>query len=221
MAAIVGKTIDALLTQRHMLRHPFYEAWNAGQLTHDALQQYAAQYYHFVKDFPRMVSAVHTNTPDLSIRQELLQNLIDEEQGSENHPSLWMRFAESLGMSSEAVNNTAPLPSTTALVETMMNNCREMMFQEGIATLYAYEAQIPEVARVKIEGLKTFYGISDPDAIKFFTVHQEADVYHSAAERNLLDRHTQPQDSQRVCAAAERTANALWGFLDGVQEAFT
>ncbi|GIS54804.1 hypothetical protein Ct9H90mP29_18460 [bacterium] len=29
----------------------------------------------------------------------LLDNLIDEERGSENHPELWMRFAEGMGNS--------------------------------------------------------------------------------------------------------------------------
>ena len=28
----------------------------------------------------------------------LLDNLIDEEKGSENHPELWMRFAEGMGI---------------------------------------------------------------------------------------------------------------------------
>ncbi|MBM2840705.1 MAG: putative coenzyme synthesis protein [Bacteroidetes bacterium] len=44
-----------------------------------------------------MVSAVHSNTPDLAARRELLMNLIDEEQGNENHPALWMRFATAMG----------------------------------------------------------------------------------------------------------------------------
>jgi pyrroloquinoline-quinone synthase len=203
-----------------MLKHPFYQAWNEGKLTTEMLREYACQYYHFVKDFPRMVSAVHSNTPDLSVREPLLHNLMDEELGSENHPALWMRFAKSMGATEAEVENTAPLASTEGLVRTMMDYCRNGSFQEGLAALYAYEAQIPGVSRVKIDGLRRFYGVNDPEAIKFFTVHEEADVHHSRAERDLIEANTTAAMYDRVGGAAAGTAEALWRFLDGVQEAF-
>ena len=220
MSSVLFDPIDATLERRNMLKHPFYQAWSEGTLTKEALREYACQYYHFVKDFPRMVSAVHSNTPAFSVRQELLHNLMDEEQGSENHPALWMRFANAIGASEDDVAATTPLPTTAALVNTMMDSCRDGSFQEGCATLYAYEAQIPEVSRVKIEGLKKFYGMSDTESIKFFTVHQEADVYHSRAEREMIDRHTPAELHQAVQDASSRTAEALWSFLDGVYEKF-
>jgi pyrroloquinoline-quinone synthase len=212
--------IETALENRNMLKHPFYQAWNEGLLTREMLKDYACQYYHFVKDFPRMVSAVHSNTPDLSVREPLLLNLVDEEMGSENHPALWMRFALAMGAGRDEVENTEPLPETIQLVETMMNYCRNHTFQEGLASLYAYESQIPEVSRVKIAGLKKFYGISDPDDIKFFSVHQEADVLHSQAERDMIVNNTGDDLSPAVVQAASATANALWGFLDGVHDKF-
>lgn len=212
--------IETALTARSMLKHPFYQAWTEGLLTKEMLKDYACQYYHFVKDFPRMVSAVHSNTPDLSVREPLLLNLVDEEMGSENHPALWLRFAVAMGASKDEVENTEPLPETVKLVETMMNFCKNHTFQEGLASLYAYESQIPEVSRVKIEGLKKFYGITNPDEIKFFSVHQEADVLHSQAERDLITGNTSNELSPAVVNAASETAEALWGFLDGVQDKF-
>ena len=212
--------IDNALERRNMLKHPFYQAWNDGLLTRDMVKDYACQYYHFVKDFPRMVSAVHSNTPDLSIREPLLLNLVDEEMGSENHPALWMRFALAMGATREEVEKTEPLPGTVGLVETMMNFCRNHTFQEGLASLYAYESQIPEVSRVKIDGLRKFYGISDPEKIKFFSVHQEADVLHSQAERDMIVSNTDDDLSPSVARAASATADALWSFLDGVQDTF-
>ena len=218
MSSPFFRVIDEVLDRRGMLRHPFYQAWNDGTLSREALKQYACQYYHFVKDFPRMVSAVHSNTPDFSVRQELLRNLMDEEQGSENHPALWMRFANAVGASDEHVLATAPLPTTTALVNTMMENCRNGSFQEGSATLYAYEAQVPEVSRVKIDGLRKHYGVTDATAIKFFAVHEEADAYHSRSEREMIEQHTPAGLHDAVAKSATRTAEALWAFLDGVYE---
>jgi hypothetical protein len=33
-------------------------------------------------------------------------------------------------------------------------------YAEGLASLYTYERQIPEIADVNIEGLKKFYGVT-------------------------------------------------------------
>ena len=220
MSSTLLARIDRMLEEKNMLKHPFYQAWSNGKLTTEMLREYASQYYHFVKDFPRMVSAVHSNTPDIDVRQELLVNLVDEELGSENHPSLWMRFATALGSTVEEVGSAVPLPTTQELVTTMMDTCRNGEFQEGMATLYAYEAQIPAVSRTKIEGLRKFYGIRDAEAIKFFTVHEEADVHHSRSERELMKRYTSVGKEEELYAAAERTATALWRFLDGVHHAY-
>jgi pyrroloquinoline-quinone synthase len=36
----------------------------------------------------------------------LLDNLIEEEKGSENHPELWLRFAEGLGFDRDSVESS-------------------------------------------------------------------------------------------------------------------
>lgn len=220
MSPVLFQAIDSLLEQKSMLKHPFYQAWDAGTLTREMLKEYACQYNYFVEHFPRMVSAVHSNTPDLAIRQELLLNLVDEENGPENHPALWKRFAYATGATEDDLGSAPPLPTTTSLVETMMDLCRNGSFQEGAASLYAYESQIPEVSRVKIDGLARHYGVTDPDAVKFFTVHQEADVYHSRAEREMIERNTPEELYGRTREAAGKTADALWRFLDGVYETY-
>lgn len=220
MASVLTSSIDAMLERRSMLKHPFYQAWDRGGLTRDALRAYACQYFHFVREFPRMISAVHANTPVMSVRQELLLNLMEEENGPENHPALWMRFARAVGASPNEISDTIPLPTTRMLVETMMNLCRNGSFQEGTASLHAYESQIPAVAGVKIRGLRQFYGITDAEELKFFTVHEEADVLHSRTERQIIDEHTPVELEDSVLRASERTAEALWKFLDGVYETY-
>ena len=65
---------------------------------------------------------------------------------------------------------------------------REGSTAEGLAALYAYESQIPEVSKTKREGLEAFYGIVDEDATRFFSVHEKADVWHRQVEREALGR---------------------------------
>ena len=56
-----------------------------------------SKYYAHVSNFPIYISATHSRCDDIKVRQLLLENLNDEEKGEENHPELWMRFAEGLG----------------------------------------------------------------------------------------------------------------------------
>ena len=100
--------IRALIEERSLLKHPFYQAWQNGELTQEHLQGYAQQYYHHVLAFPQYVSAAHAICPDQGERQELLENLIEEERGEHNHPELWLRFAEGVGASRDDVTAAAP-----------------------------------------------------------------------------------------------------------------
>ena len=90
--------IEERIDKHHLLNHSFYKAWNAGELDRSVIQEYSAQYFKHVSAFPRYLSSIHSNCDDISVRQEILENLIDEERGDENHPELWMRFAEGMGI---------------------------------------------------------------------------------------------------------------------------
>ena len=91
--------IDSLIQAKNLLNHPFYQAWTRGELSQECLIEYAKEYYHHVKAFPRYISAIHSRTEEASTRKHLLNNLIEEEAGSANHPDLWKSVAQSLGAS--------------------------------------------------------------------------------------------------------------------------
>lgn len=211
------KSLDAKIAAKNVLNHPFYQAWTQGTLTREALQDYATQYYQHVFAFPAYLSAVHSNTADPDARRTVLQNLMDEEAGSPNHPELWLQFAEGMGVSRAQVLNTPVAAETDALVSTFRDICRNGAFTEGIAALYAYESQIPEVAISKIEGLQSRYGVQDAKTLAYFTVHQEADEVHRAEERNLLATHVNSaDDADKALVAADRALDAVWNLLTGV-----
>jgi pyrroloquinoline-quinone synthase len=210
--------IDQRVSRQHLLQHPFYQAWSRGELSLDALRDYATQYYHHVAAFPTYLSAVHAQTDHAETRRHILSNLIDEEAGSPNHPELWLRFAESLGLDRAAVKQSAQWPETKKLVADFRSCCGDRGTGVGLAALYAYESQIPSVSEKKIEGLKQYYGFSNPDGYQYFTVHIEADREHAAVEAaqiaQLID------DSQRAAAleAAGEVLAGLYGLLSAVCE---
>jgi len=212
--------LDDTIERHSMLKHPFYQAWSNGELSRETLCEYSKQYYAHVANFPMYLSAVHSNCDDQPTRQLLLENLVEEEQGPpSSHPELWLRFAESLGAARREVQEAELLPETLASVAKLRSLTRDAHYVEGVAALYAYESQVPEVAKSKREGLADRYGLEDPGAVEYFSVHEEADVRHSADEREIIARgcHT-PEAQERALHAAEGAAKAMWLFLDGVDE---
>jgi pyrroloquinoline-quinone synthase len=204
-----------------MLKHPFYQAWSEGKLSKAVLAEYAKQYYAHVRAFPAYVSAVHSRCEDVETRQILLENLIEEERGNENHPELWLRFAESLGVARDDVKNAELLDSTRASVASLKTLTQLPDYREGLAALLGYESQIPEVAQTKREGLKEFYGVDDERAVSFFRVHESVDLLHQQTELQILkDQCVTADDRERAIEASRDAAKALWSFLDGVTAAY-
>ncbi len=209
--------LDALIAEKHLLKHPFYQLWSQGRLTREHLREYAISYYPHVAAFPTYVSGVHAGCDDAGLRQDLLENLIEEERGPENHPALWRRFAEALGAEESDLATAPRTPEVARTIAEFRRATREGSTAEGLAALYAYESQIPEVSKTKREGLAAFYGIAEGDATKFFSVHEHADVWHRQVEREALGRVADtPEAREEALAAARRCCDALNGALDGV-----
>ena len=205
--------IDNDIAEKNLLKHPFYLAWARGELSKEALSDYAKQYYHHVAAFPTYLSAVHAKCDDQPTRKQILQNLIDEEVGSPNHPELWKQFVNTLGVNDVDV---AKEPETKNLIETFRSVCGNESTADGLAALYAYESQIPAICESKIDGLKKHYGFSDPKGYEYFSVHIEADKEHSAAERKMLAETIDNQNAESVRASVNRVLDALWEMLSGV-----
>ncbi len=209
--------IDALIAERHLLKHPFYTKWRAGELPREALQEYARQYYAFESTFPRLLSALHTRSERPEVRQSLLDNLWDEEHGEVNHAEMWLRFGEGIGVERSSVKEAAPNTGTSALLDSYWSAVSDGPIAAGIAALYAYEGQVPEVATEKIRGLVEQYGVDDPRTLAFFTVHSTLDVEHSGAERSMISSSAPTEaDAEAVLAATRTALDAWWGFLDAV-----
>jgi pyrroloquinoline-quinone synthase len=208
--------IDARVARQHLLQHPFYQAWSCGELSLDALRDYAAQYYHHVAAFPTYLSAVHAQSDDAEVRRHVLSNLIDEEAGSPNHPELWLRFAESLGLDREEVKQVAKWQETQDLIEDFRSCCGQRGAAVGLAALYAYESQIPSVAETKIDGLKKFYGFSNPEGYRYFAVHIEADREHAAVEAAQIAQLVDGSQRAAALEAVGKVLGGLYGLLSAV-----
>ena len=209
-----SKKLNEKLDEYHLLNHPFYKSWNEGKLTREIIKDYAEQYYQHVKAFPRYISATHSLCEDIEKRKILLENLQDEENKGEDHPKLWRDFAFAMGSNKKEVESAKKEKFTSELIENFFKNGRSS-YAEGLASLYTYERQIPEIAETKIKGLKKYYGVTSKKGLKFFEVHKAADVYHRQACEKLLDGMSR-EEQVKAENSALSTAKYLWNFLTGM-----
>ena len=211
------------LLKHDLLTHHFYKLWSAGMLTLDVLKEYSLQYYQQVKNFPRYLSATHSICENLSFRKILLENLCDEENddaenGIVNHIQLWKNFCLGLGCSEMEVENVKIMPSTQKLIDSFGTLSRDSV-ESGVAVLYSQEHQYAKISESKREGLCKFYNIDDKETVKFFSVHEKADIWHAEQLETLLD-NLPIENHSKVMEAGVKAMKALNGFLDGMVERF-
>lgn len=209
----LNEKLHKKLDEFHLLKHPFYESWNSGNLSIEILKTYASEYYSHVEAFPRYISAVHSNCENIDARRVLLANLNDEEDlknnGKENHPKLWRDFAYGLGVNSI---ESPKIKETKELVDGYFELTKKD-YETGLGAIYAYERQTPEVSKSKIDGLVAHYGINDESTLKFFKVHMVADEWHREEVENLINKC---DNKEKIEFGAIQGAKLLWGFLDGM-----
>ena len=210
-----SKELNKKLDRYHLLTHPFYQVfWNEGKLTREIIRDYAEQYYQHVKAFPRYISATHSICDDIEKRKILLENLNDEEDANGDHPKLWKNFAKELGSDEKEIENVKLDSFTKKMIDNFFSQARKS-YSEGLASLYTYERQIPEIAETKIQGLKKYYGVSSKKGLEFFEAHKSADVHHRAECEKLLDGLSK-EEQVKAEKAALSTAKYLWNFLSGM-----
>ena len=210
-----SKELNQKLDRYHLLKHPFYQVfWNEGKLTKEIIKDYAEQYYQHVKAFPRYISATHSICDDIEKRKILLENLQDEENSDGDHPKLWKNFAKAMGSDADKIDDVKPDWFTKDMIDNFFTQARSS-YAEGLASLYTYERQIPEIAETKIQGLKKFYGVNSKEGLEFFEAHTSADVVHRAECEKLLDSLSK-EEQVKAEKASVLTARYLWNFLSGM-----
>jgi pyrroloquinoline-quinone synthase len=222
--------MEASIAKYDLLCHPFYKAWAAGELTRDDLRDYACNYYHHVEAFPTYLAELAVRLDESELRRAVLANMCDEngtasgsgpgsEAHSEPHSELWLDFAEGMG-AQRGMRGHNPLPEIGSLMAHFHRVASEGTAEEALAAFYAYESQVPRVAKEKARGLREMYG-ADDKTCGYFSLHATADIFHSNVWRQQLENRIQanPEAAQAALEAAENTAKMLWQTLDGIEAA--
>jgi len=188
--------IDEARRRWDVLKHPFYERWECGELTREELAFYAGEYRHAVVALARAAAA---SGDDEHAREEA------------EHVALWDEFAAEV----DAPLDRPPTPETS--------DCAHAWSQDerfrALAVLYAIEAAQPAISQTKLAGLAAHYGFDrDDPAAAYFRLHAELDIEHARAAREAL-ADAPPARVAELADAAERALEANWRLLDGVERA--
>jgi pyrroloquinoline-quinone synthase len=189
-------SIDEARERWDVLKHPFYERWERGELTGEELAFYAGEYRHAV------VAVAHAAA-----------TAGDAEHAREEseHVALWDEFAAAV----EAPLDREPTQETADCAAAWSADERF----RALAVLYAVESAQPAISRTKFAGLVEHYGFDgDGPAAEYFRLHADRDVEHARASREAL-AEAPPARRAELAAVAERALEANWRLLDGVERA--
>jgi len=205
--------IDSEIEKRSLLKHSFYQMWSEGKLTIDHLQGYSKEYFQLVKAVPGFVERIASASDEL-IKQDIANNAKEEAE----HLEPWVRFANALGVSQSELASYEGDANTNAAVAAMQKLV-DSSFEEAVAAMYAFEAELPKISRSKIDGLKKFYRLESEDATKYFELHEEADIRHAQLWREIL-REIPAERREAAFHATVESLKAQNKLLDSVQEKY-
>jgi pyrroloquinoline-quinone synthase len=215
MAMEIVDRLDRLRGSLNVLEHPFYQRWNAGELSAQELGLYAAEYRHAVLALARASELAAEQAPPE--RAAGLRHHAEEELG---HVGMWDAFAGAAGARDAGAGTAAVLPQTDACVQAW--TAGEGLL-EHLAVLYVLEAGQPQISKTKMEGLTAHYGYTpEGPATEYFRVHELLDVEHARQAGALItELMAEVADAeQQAERMVERAAEALrgnWLLLDGVE----
>ena len=205
------KRIDAMIEERSLLKHPFYQMWSDGKLMQESLAGYSKEYFQLVKAVPSFMTPIIEKAPD-SVVSELIANQQEESE----HVKPWISFAGELGVSEDELTSYTGLTKTQKAV----SDLNELMntFEGGACAMYAFEKEIPKISQTKLDGLAEFYGLTNDEATEYFKLHIEADIRHTASWRNILEKSS--IDSNNLLEIADKSISAQNLLLDSCYEEY-
>jgi pyrroloquinoline-quinone synthase len=188
--------IDEARVRWNVLDHPFYLRWERGELSADELAFYAGEYRHAVVALAD--AAASAGDPEHAAEEAA-------------HVALWDDFAAAVG----APLDRAPSAETSECASAWRRDDP----LEARAVLYAVESGQPDISATKLKGLVEHYGCEPASpATSYFELHADRDHEHAAASREILAA-VDPEDADRLVAAAEAALRGNWRLLDSVPAA--
>ena len=243
-----GHVTDLKTSLLNIMDHKDHWAWavfGGPTATIEQLRVHFQQEYAvYVRDFPVLLSRIHSRCPEADVRRDLAENLYEEETGGLSgtgpHPELFLYMMEGLKFDRADFRDimlldeareyrtwldevTTNLPwivgaaVVTIFVEGSIHDRREIMSQEPApATAVKEEA---ERRMLQENPLVKYHGL-DPRYLKLKCAHARVESGHRHAAWRIVLDHARSGGDRMLCIEAMEKSLELWhAFRDAVARA--
>jgi pyrroloquinoline-quinone synthase len=174
------------------IKHPFLKAVCAGTASMEQIRAWAIQDYQFRAAVPRIVMLRYLACTDPEIARKLW-GVVEEETrgldtGSAGHNELFLRFANSIGITQSQLENAELRPSTAAHLYYAELIIHTLPWFVVMSIQIGAEGTFGPAAAALGQGFIKRYGMKRDD-VRFFTVHSEADEEHGNLAEEIAIRY--------------------------------
>ena len=218
--------IDRLRAQgtRYHNLHPFHQRMDAGALTREELQRWVANRFYYQASIPLKDAAIMSNCPEVAIRREWIQRIIDHDGTAESDGGIesWLRLGEALGVSREKLESErGVLPGVRYAVDAYVNFARQRPWIEAVASSLT-ELFGPAAIRVRLAALERHYPWIDPAGLEYFRTRLVKAPRDADYALGLVVERCRTLDQQDAAVAALRfKTQVLWAQLDAIEHGDT
>jgi pyrroloquinoline-quinone synthase len=206
-------------TRYHHL-HPFHRRMDAGELTREELQRWVTNRFYYQKCIPLKDSAIMANCPEVEVRREWIQRIVDHDGATEGTGGIesWLRLAEALGVDREELESErGVLPPVRYAVDAYVNFARQKPWIEAVASSLT-ELFGPAAIRVRLEALERHYDWIDPAGLEYFRTRLVKAPRDAQYALDLVVERCSTRSQQEAAVAALRfKTEMLWAQLDAIE----
>jgi pyrroloquinoline-quinone synthase len=227
---------EALLQIMERKRHWAWPDFTGGKVAKEKLHIHLEQEYEvYVRDFPVMVGWAYVQCPIPVVRQDLAENLFEEETGGlvagRPHPELFLEYPKGMGMDLERFKSITLLPRAQVYRDLLDRLTQEAGWDiaTAVVTLFIegtpYDRSVldpnaparPEPS-LSDHPLVKHYGLS-VEHLALTKAHREVEGEHRDAGWRMVINHIPGNRRQAVVDALELTLQGWLAFRDEVAEA--
>ncbi len=205
--------------ERYYHTHPFNEAMNTGKLSKNQIQVWVANRFYYQKSIPLKDAAIISNCPEVTVRRAWLQRIIDHDGTAAGNGGIenWLKLAEALGVSREAVLDERHLvPGVRFAVDAYVNFARTHHWVESVASSLT-ELFAPDLMRERISSFEQRYDWIDNNGLTYLRNRLIQAPRDANSAIDIVVQYARTREQQeRAIAALIFKCNVLWSMLDAI-----
>ncbi len=200
--------------------HPFHVMMAEGKLTKKQLQGWVANRFYYQIAIPVKDAAIMSNCPDVAIRREWIQRIIDHDGMGDDMGGIeaWIGLGQAVGLSREDVTSLKYVsPAARFAVDAYVNFARRSSWQEAIASSLT-ELFAPHIHQQRLDTWPEKYPWVDPEGMRYFKyrlTQARRDVQHGLeVTKAYFSRSRELQE--RALEILQFKLDVLWALADAI-----